>query len=303
MTGRWSTWPAPAKLNLFLHVNARRPDGYHELQTLFQLLDHGDEVHLRVRGDGRIERLGGPAQIAPEDDLAVRAARALAAHAGAASGEVPGADIRIDKRIPMGGGLGGGSSDAASTLLGLDRLWGLDLGVETLAAIGLGLGADVPVFVHGRSAWGEGVGERLAPVRIEPAWYLVLTPPVHVATAAVFGDPALTRDTPRLKMADFLREGVSGECGRLSARDVLQRTANDCEPVVRRLHPEVGEALDRLGRDAPARMTGTGASVFALVGDEDEAGRLLAARPQGWSGFVARGLDAAPGPGGADASR
>jgi 4-diphosphocytidyl-2-C-methyl-D-erythritol kinase len=265
-------WPAPAKLNLFLHVTGRRPDGYHELQTVFQLLDYGDEIFVEPRADGLVLRPEGAAGVPAESDLVVRAARRLQAAAGCRQG----ADIRVRKRIPLGGGLGGGSSDAATTLVALNHAWGLGWPQERLAALGLELGADVPVFVHGRTAWAEGVGEQLRPLALPPAWYLVVCPDCAVSTARVFSDPELTRDTPKTTIKGFVSAG-----GR-----------NDCEPVVRRLYPEVGAALDWLApraRDG-ARLTGTGGCVFARFDAAAEAEAVLAAMPARWTGFVARGV-------------
>ncbi|MGD9387061.1 MAG: 4-(cytidine 5'-diphospho)-2-C-methyl-D-erythritol kinase [Gammaproteobacteria bacterium] len=269
-------WPAPAKLNLFLHVTGRRADGYHQLQTVFQLLDYADEIFLEPTDDGVVSRSAGLADVAPEADLAVRAARRLQT----ASGTRRGVDIRVRKRIPAGGGLGGGSSDAATVLVALNRLWGLGWPPQRLAQLGLELGADVPVFVHGRSAWGEGVGERLAPVELPPAWYLVVCPDCAVSTAAVFSDAELTRDTPKTTIKGFVPGG-----GR-----------NDCEPVARRLYPEVGAALDWLAARSPqgARLTGTGGCVFARVAGPAAAERVLAELPGGWRGFVARGVAESP---------
>jgi 4-diphosphocytidyl-2-C-methyl-D-erythritol kinase len=268
----WSQWPAPAKLNLFLHVVGRRADGYHELQTVFRLLDFGDEIALRVRADGRIERVAGLAGVAPEADLAVRAARALQA----ASGTPLGADIAVSKRIPAGGGMGGGSSDAATVLRALDQLWGCGLDAHRLAAIGLALGADVPVFVHGRTAWAEGVGERLQPLDLPPQVYLVVDPGAQVATGPVFQAPELTRDTPRTTIRGFL-DGVP--------------TRNDLEPVVRLRHPTVDAALTWLGRIAPARLTGSGACVFAAMPDRAAAERAAAECPSPWRAIVAASRD------------
>jgi len=265
-------WPAPAKLNLFLHVTGRRPDGYHELQTAFQLLDYCDEILVEPRSDRLILRPQGAAGVPPEADLAVRAARRLQAAAACPQG----ADIRINKRIPLGGGLGGGSSDAATTLVALNRVWGLGWSEERLAALGLELGADVPLFVRGRTAWAEGVGEELTPLALPSAWYLVVCPSCAVSTAQVFADPELTRDTPKTTIKGFVSAG-----GR-----------NDCEPVVRRLYPEVGAALDWLApraRDG-ARLTGTGGCVFARFPSAAEAEAVLAAMPARWTGFVARGV-------------
>ncbi len=267
-------WPAPAKLNLFLHVTGRRPDGYHDLQTLFQLLDWSDEIAIAVREDGRIERAGGPPGVPAEADLAVRAARALQV----ASGTGLGANLELRKRIPLGGGLGGGSSDAATVLLALNRLWGCDLTLERLAEIGLSLGSDVPVFIHGRSAWGEGRGERLTPAELPERWYVIVHPGVSVATAAIFQAPELTRNSPLITIRAFFESG-----GR-----------NDCEPVVRRLFPEVGAALDWLAQFAPARLTGTGSCIFAACASAAEAERIAARVPDRWRSFVARGLNVSP---------
>ena len=269
-----SRWPAPAKLNLFLHVTGRRADGYHELQTLFQLLDLTDTIAIRVREDGVISRCEGPADVPAESDLAVRAARSLKA----ASGTPLGADLRVLKRIPQGGGLGGGSSDAATTLLALNQLWDCGLPPGDLAALGLPLGADVPVFIGGFSAWGEGIGERLTPVELPERWYLIVHPGCAVSTRQVFQDPELTRNSPLITIRALFESG-----GR-----------NDCEPVVRRLAPEVGEALDWLGRFAPARLTGTGSCVFAACESAIEAERLAARVPDRWTSTVARGLNVSP---------
>ena len=269
-----SRWPAPAKLNLFLHVTARRADGYHELQTLFQLIDLADTIAIQVREDGAIERPEGPAEVPAESDLAVRAARSLKA----ASGSSLGATLRVLKRIPQGGGLGGGSSDAATTLLALNELWGCGLSREELAALGTPLGADVPVFIGGLSAWGEGIGERLTPVELPERWYLIIHPGCAVSTRSVFQSPELTRNSPLITIRDFFESG-----GR-----------NDCEPIVRRLCPEVGEALDWLARLAPARLTGTGSCVFAACASAIEAERLAARVPDRWKSAVARGLNASP---------
>ena len=269
-----SHWPSPAKLNLFLHVTGRRPDGYHELQTLFQLIDLCDTVGIVVRDDGRIERPEGPAQIDPDTDLTVRAARALQA----ATGSERGASIRVQKRIPMGGGLGGGSTDAATALLALNHLWECGLGVEDLARIGLTLGADVPVFVKGFSAWAEGVGERLEAVALPERWYVIVQPGVSVSTRDVFQSPELTRNTPLITIRDFLDAG-----GR-----------NDCEPVVRARWPEVAEALDWLAQHAPGRLTGTGSCIFAPAATSSEAECIAARVPDRWRSFVARGLDVSP---------
>jgi len=279
--------PAPAKLNLFLHILGRRDDGYHELQTLFQLLDHGDELALRPRRDGVVAVTVEPplAGIAERDNLVYRAALALRALRPGPEG----ADIHIRKHLPPGGGLGGGSSDAATALVGLDRLWGLDLGEEELCRLGLGLGADVPVFIRGRTAWGEGIGERLTPVALPPAWYLVVKPDCAIATAAVFAHPRLTRNTPAMKIRAFFGEGAG----------------NDCAAVVEAMYPRVRAARLWLERFAEPRLTGTGACLFARFGSQDQAEAVLAQLPKPWTGFVARGVNLSPlvGIGELDSSR
>ena len=267
-------WPAPAKLNLFLHVTGRRADGYHDLQTVFQLLDWGDDIGIEITDDARVERIEGPAGIAPADDLAVRAAHALQA----ATGERRGARIRVRKRMPVGGGLGGGSSDAATTLLVLNRLWGTALKPAELAALGLGLGSDVPVFVYGSSAWAEGRGEELAPMPIPPAWYLIVHPRVAVATAGIFQAPELTRNSPLIT----IRALSPGQ------------TRNDCEPLVRSRYPPVAAALDWLGARTSARLSGTGSCVFASFASAAEAERVAARVPDEWRAYVARGVNQSP---------
>ena len=268
-------WPAPAKLNLMLHVVGRRPDGYHELQTVFQLIDLRDAIDIAVREDGVISRPTGPAGVPEDQDLVVRAARALKEATGCRLG----AWISVLKRIPMGGGLGGGSSDAATTLMALNQMWGTDLGFGEIAAIGAKLGADVPVFLAGKSAWAEGIGERLTPVSLgTDSWYLVIFPGVLVPTASIFQAPELTRNSPPTTMRGFLETG-----GR-----------NDCEAVVRARFPAVGEALDWLARHAPARLTGTGSCVFAKFSRAADAERVAARVPDAWRAWVARGLDESP---------
>ncbi len=267
-------WPAPAKLNLFLHVIGRRADGYHELQTLFQLIDLCDTVAISVREDGQIERPVGPPGVPGETDLTVRAARALQS----ATGTRLGANLEVHKRIPLGGGLGGGSSDAATTLLGLNELWSCGLSVSELAALARPLGADVPVFVQGSSAWAEGVGERLTPVTLPARWYVIIHPGVAVSTQEVFQSPELTRNSPLITLHAFFESG-----GR-----------NDCEPVVRSGSPQVAEALEWLARFAPAHLTGTGSCVFSACRSASEAERLAARVPDRWRSFVARGLNSSP---------
>jgi 4-diphosphocytidyl-2-C-methyl-D-erythritol kinase len=272
--GRPEPWPAPGKLNLFLHVVGRRPDGYHLLQTAFQFIDLCDELRFYERPPGVIERLGEIPGVAPEADLTIRAARWLAGrHPGR-----PGVAIAVSKRLPMQGGVGGGSSDAATVLVALNQLWEIGLGTDELAAGGLALGADVPVFVRGRAAWAEGVGERLEPVDLPEPVYLLVQPDAAVSTAEVFSAPELTRNAPVITLRGFLTAG-----GR-----------NDCEPVVRSRYPAVAEALDWLGRYGASRLTGTGACVFAALPDEEAARAALSQLPRRWTGYVVRGLNRSP---------
>ena len=272
----WSLWPAPAKLNLFLRIVGRREDGYHLLQTLFQLLDWGDTVALRLRGDGRILRWRGAFGVAPDDDLAVRAALALRAAAGR---EVPGVDIDIDKRIPQGGGFGGGSSDAATVLVALNRLWGLDLPEDALADIGLTLGADVPVFVRGRSAFAEGVGERLTPLDLPQHSYLLVDSGISVPTAELFRAEDLTRDCPATTISGF----ISGSVGE-----------NVFEPVLRARSPAIAAMLDRLAQVGVARVTGTGGGLFVAFDHPDAAQAARRTLPGNWRSWVAKGVNESP---------
>jgi 4-diphosphocytidyl-2-C-methyl-D-erythritol kinase len=269
-----SVWPAPAKLNLFLHITGRRGDGFHDLQTVFQLIDLADEIQIQVRSDGVIERRAGAEGVPAEADLVVRAARALQAVSGSALG----ATLSVVKRIPMGGGLGGGSSDAATVLVALNRLWNCGLNEDELAAIGVDLGSDVPVFVRGRSAWAEGRGERLVALELPERSFVVLHPRVHVPTAALFQAPELTRNSPPITIAGFLQSG-----GR-----------NDFEPVVRARYPEVAQALDWLGHFAPARLTGTGSCIFAPCASLNEAQDIASRVPAQWRGRAARGMNVSP---------
>jgi 4-diphosphocytidyl-2-C-methyl-D-erythritol kinase len=270
-----NSFSAPAKLNLMLHIVDRRPDGYHELQTVFQLIDLCDRIDITVRTDGSIRRPKGADGVPEDEDLVVRAARALQQ----VSGSPLGAEITVTKRIPLGGGLGGGSSDAATTLVALNQLWKLGYTSEQIATVGISLGADVPVFVAGSSAWAEGVGERLTPVRLGPeSWYVVVFPGVVVPTAAVFQAAELTRNSPPTTMRGFLETG-----GR-----------NDCEAVVRARFPAVAEALDWLARHGAAQLTGTGSCVFAKFSRVEDAERVAARVPDEWHAWVARGLDSSP---------
>jgi 4-diphosphocytidyl-2-C-methyl-D-erythritol kinase len=267
-------WPAPAKLNLFLHITGRRQDGYHLLQTVFQFIDYCDLLHFEVRHDGLIRRVTEIAGVDERQDLVWRAANLLQQESNAHLG----VDISIIKRIPMGGGLGGGSSDAATTLVALNRLWDLDLSVSRLVELGIKLGADVPVFINGQAAWAEGVGEKLQSVSLPQPWYVVIMPPCQVATGEIFTAPELTRDSNPIKIRDFLAgQGV-----------------NVCEPVVRSRHPEVGEVLDWLSQFSKARLTGTGACVFAAFDSERLAQEVISKIPSQWSGFVAKGLNTSP---------
>lgn len=277
---------APAKLNLFLHLTGRRADGYHELQTLFQLLDYGDQVRLSLREDGNIQRIAGADGVSADTDLAVKAARLLKS----VSGTPKGCDITVVKRIPLGAGLGGGSSDAGAVLVGLNRLWELKWSEGRLAELGLELGADVPVFVRGCSAWAEGIGERLYPVSAEGIWYLVVTPSCEVSSAEVFSSPALTRNTPPSRIDRFTLAQSDGAAPAVSWDAVWAHTHNDCEPVTRAMYPQVDRALNWLSNFAEARMTGTGGSVFAPFPHRAEAGRVMAQRPDGLRAFVSRGL-------------
>lgn len=263
------TLPAPAKLNLMLHIVGRRADGYHELQTLFQFLDYGDELGFAVREDGEI-RLHTEIPGVPHDsNLIVKAARSLQQQSACPLG----ADIWLDKRLPMGGGIGGGSSDAATTLLGLNRLWRLGWDEDRLAELGLALGADVPVFVRGRAAFAEGVGERLQPVELSEPWFLVVAPQVFVSTAEIFSAPELTRNTPPITVRSLL--AVSGH--------------NDCQPVVEKRYPEVRNALNLLNKFVPAKMTGTGACVFGSFPNQGDADKVARQLPVTLPSFVAQG--------------
>jgi 4-diphosphocytidyl-2-C-methyl-D-erythritol kinase len=276
MSASWSTWPAPAKLNLFLRITGRRADGLHELQTVFRLLDWGDSIHVRLRGDGRLHRAGGDTAHLPEaDDLMLRAARALQE----ASGTGLGAELRAEKRIPAGGGFGGGSSDAATVLRVLDRLWGTGLGEDRLAELGLGLGADVPVFVRGRNAWAQGVGEALQPLELDSAWYLLLDPGVHVPTRELFQAPELTREAAPATISDFVSGAVLG---------------NAFEPVLRRRQPRVDAALTELSRHGQARLTGTGGGCFVEFDTEAQARAAASSLPSGWRSVVAAGASRSP---------
>ncbi len=265
---------APAKLNLCLKIIGRRNDGYHLLQSLFQLLDFGDTLHFSLRDDSEIVLHTPFDGVAPADNLIVRAACALRDTTNTHTG----IDIHCDKHLPMGGGIGGGSSNAATTLLALNHLWQTGLSADALSEIGLGLGADVPVFVRGRTAWAEGVGEKLTPVEMPEDWFVVIHPGVSVATREIFSHQQLTRNSRPIKIAAFLEQGAG----------------NDCENVVKSLYPEVKNALDWLSQFAPAQLTGTGSCLFARFADEASARDVFSNRPASYSGFVARGVNVSP---------
>lgn len=291
-------WPAPAKLNLFLHILGRRPDGYHNLQTAFQLLEFGDELQFDVSAEGTISLQRNYDIVPTERDLVYKAANLLKEKTGTRQG----ASIVVNKRIPVGGGLGGGSSDAATTLIALNRLWNTGLSTESLASIGLQLGADVPVFIHGRSAFAEGVGEELVPITLADHWYLVIFPGLAISTAEVFNLPDLPRHTPPVRIRDLLtgashRKAPSGAVVRsdFSIRDFLDGAGhNDCETAVFRAWPEVASAAKWLERWAVPRMSGTGSCIFGRFFGESSARAVLAQLPSAWQGFVSRGVNISP---------
>lgn len=268
------TLPCPAKINLHLAILGRRADGYHQLQTVFQLLDYGDTLHLRINDRGTIHLEPDFPQIPLQSNLVYRAAKLLQEFT-----QCPlGADLYLDKILPSGGGIGGGSSDAASTLLGLNQLWQTTLSIDTLAELGRQLGADVPVFVRGHSAWAEGVGEILQPLLLAPKWYVVLAPDCFVSTADIFSHKDLTRNSKGIKVRAFLEEGGK----------------NDCQPLVEALFPQVKDAVDWLSRFGPTQMSGTGACVFASFDSETEARGVFSKRPGQLNGFVAKGVNESP---------
>jgi len=270
--------PAPAKFNHFLHICGRRADGYHNLQTVFQFLDIADEMTFRLRPDSVIELQTAFDNIPPEDNLITKAARALQAFSGCKQG----ADISIQKRLPMGAGIGGGSSNAASTLIGLNHLWNTQLSKSQLQEIGVKLGADVPIFIHGHSAWAEGVGEQLTDILLPEKWYLLIFPPCHVPTARIFSHPELTRDSKMMKIAAFLEQGNSSQF------------RNDCETLVRKLYSEVDEALNVLSTYANARMTGTGACVFASFDTQQHALEVAKKLPPQFRASISKSLNQSP---------
>ncbi|MDO4431378.1 MAG: 4-(cytidine 5'-diphospho)-2-C-methyl-D-erythritol kinase [Lonepinella koalarum] len=272
--GKAIRFPSPAKLNLFLYINGKRSDGYHELQTLFQFLDYGDWLTISVRQDHQICLTPLINAVKTEENLVYRAAKLLQQHTCTRLG----ADIHLEKNLPMGGGVGGGSSNAATTLLALNYLWKTNLSITELATLGLSLGADVPIFIEGYAAFAEGVGEKISPCEPKEKWYLVLKPHVSISTASVFGDPNLTRDTPKKCLSQLLNEKFS----------------NDCEKVVRDHYPEVEELLSWLIQYAPTRLTGTGACVFAEFDNEANAQAVFNQKPDKYQGFVAKGLNRSP---------
>lgn len=278
------TLPAPAKLNLFLHITGQREDGYHLLQTIFQFLDYSDEITLNLRTDDKIQRIKGLEDIPQESDLCVRAANLLQSQTNSSLG----VDISINKILPIGGGIGGGSSDAATVLLGLNKLWQCGLSTQDLAAIGLSLGADVPVFINGFAAWAEGVGEQLTPINLPEKWFLVVHPKVFVSTSEIFADQGLTRDCEPIKIARFLRDS--------GIEEKLDTVSNVFEPVVRNRYQEIADAIDWLSNFSSARLTGTGSCLFASFTSQSSAKQVLSQLPKDrqWQGFVAKGVNTSP---------
>lgn len=274
LTEHQQWWPSPAKLNLFLHITGRRPNGYHNLQSLFQLLDFGDALKFTLTTSQDIELRTPIEGVKNADNLIIRAANLLAGYRKVKHGVV----IDLDKQLPMGGGIGGGSSNAATTLVALNKLWQCELSEDTLADIGLSLGADVPIFVRGHTAFASGVGEQLTPVKTPPKWFLVVNPGVHVSTADVFNLPELPRETAEIAWQDYS----------------FANTHNDCQQIVCNRYPEVAKLLQWLVHYAPSRMTGTGACVFSVFDDQASAERVRAQLPKKWHGFVARGVDVSP---------
>jgi 4-diphosphocytidyl-2-C-methyl-D-erythritol kinase len=269
-----TTWPAPAKLNLFLHITGQREDGYHLLQTAFQFIDRCDQLEFELNDSGEVTLLTPIDGVNDKDNLIVRAAKLLMQQAGIQQGVA----ISLQKILPMGGGLGGGSSNAATTLVALNYLWDAGLSIQQLAQLGLQLGADVPVFIHGTAAWAEGVGEEITPISVDEPWFVVIVPDCHVSTAEIFSSSELTRDCKMITVSRFLSgEGV-----------------NVCEPVVRKHYPQVDEALLWLAQFAESKMTGTGACVFAKFDTELQAQHVVNQLPEGWQGFVAKGCNVSP---------
>lgn len=278
-------WLAPAKLNLFLHIIGRREDGYHLLQTVFQFIDFYDRLQFTLCEDGAISRKSQIAGVDAESDLTVKAAKLLQK----AAKTLLGAEIQIEKNIPMGAGLGGGSSDAATTLIALNSLWQLKFSVKQLAVLGLELGADVPVFVHGHAAWAEGVGEQLTALDLPEPWYLMVVPPCHVSTGEIFNTPELTRDAAPIKIRDFL-----AACGEQDFGQCENICGNAFEPIVRRLYHEVNKVFEWLSNYAQPKLTGTGACIFAEFASEQSAADVARRLPRQWHGFVAKGINVSP---------
>lgn len=267
--------PAPAKLNLFLHITGLRDDGYHLLQTVFQILDYSDEITLERRDDSEIKRIKGLEHVPEKSDLCIRAAKLLKEKTDSSFG----VDISINKHLPIGGGIGGGSSDAATVLHGLNKLWECGLSISELAKLGLQLGADVPVFVEGKTAWGEGVGESLTPVQLDEKWFLVVHPNIFVSTVELFTDKSLTRDCENITIARFLKQ---------------KSFENVFEPIVKKKYPDIANAIEWLSQYSPARLTGTGSCLFASFDEEEQATKVLKDLPPQWQGFVAKGLNESP---------
>jgi 4-diphosphocytidyl-2-C-methyl-D-erythritol kinase len=269
-----TVWPAPAKLNLFLYITGQRENGYHDLQTLFQFLDHSDQLSITANTSGEVTLLPEIEGVPTEQNLIWQAATLLQQHSHCRWG----ADIKLDKILPMGGGLGGGSSDAATALVALNLIWGLHLSVDILASLGLGLGADVPVFVRQTAAFAEGIGEEIVPAQPEEKWYLVIKPQVSISTADIFTHPQLTRNTPKRSLQQLLNE----------------KYENDCEKIVRSIHPEVDHLLSWLLEYAPSRLTGTGACIFAEFLSKQDATELFQSLPDNVHGFIAQGVNTSP---------
>ncbi len=272
-------WPAPAKLNLMLHITGRRDDGYHLLQTLFQFIEFGDELSFEITDHREIAARFELNGLPTEQNLVIRAARALQHRTGCTMG----ARIDLIKRLPMGGGLGGGSSDAATTLVALNHLWGVNLDINELAATGLQLGADLPLFIRGHSAWAEGVGEQLQPISLPQPWFVVIDPQIEVATGDIFAAKDLTRDCPPITIRDLISDGV-----------LSSGLSNVCQAVVEARFPEIGAAIKWLKQFGEARLTGTGACLFAPFESQSEAASVLAQLPKRWRGLVARGCNSSP---------
>lgn len=268
------SWPSPAKINLFLHINHKRPDNYHELQTLFQLLDYGDTINIRVLPTSTIQLNSDIQGVNQEDNLIYRAAKLLQQ----TSQTTQGCEITLDKRLPMGGGLGGGSSNAATTLLALNHMWQLKLSIHKLTELGLQLGADVPIFIHGHTAFAEGIGEKITPTPLPTQYYLIVNPCCHVSTKAIFEHPELPRTTPKINRDDYS----------------FAQTHNDCQKVVCKMYPNIANTLHWLIQYAPSRMTGTGACLFAIFNTEEQATQVMQQLPDGANGFVAKGVNISP---------